>query len=130
MAYQSSEYGAKCSSFKQMEFDGEVIEYPYKCDPSDQEKLCSLMFDIDPADEAFTLEDPTTQTRSKVQNRCRCSLDGEATSGYCSSMLGTEKYARAAAAMLIVKEESGCHSQDRFSLRAQKDPCGIGVKSD
>ena len=39
-------------------------------------------------------------------------------------------YARAAAAMLIVKEESECHSQDRFSLRAQKDPCGIGVKSD
>lgn len=32
--------------------------------------------------------------------------------------------------MLIVREESNCHTRDRFNLRAQKDSCGIGVKSD
>ena len=65
-----------------------------------------------------------------VKNQCKCSLDGDKTSGYCSSMLGTEKYSRAAGAMLIVKSESNCHTRDRFNLRAQKDSCGIGIKSD
>jgi hypothetical protein len=35
LAYQSSEYGARCTSFKEMKFKDEVIEYPYACDPSD-----------------------------------------------------------------------------------------------
>lgn len=63
-------------------------------------------------------------------NRCKCALDGIENSGYCSSMLGTMKYQRAAAAMLIVREESNCHTRDRWNLRAQKDSCGIGIKSD
>ena len=46
LAYQSSEYGARCSSFKEQRFKGKVIEYPYACDPSDQTNTCELFFDV------------------------------------------------------------------------------------
>lgn len=87
-----------------MKFNGKVIEEPYVCDPSNQANFCELYFDVDEADELFTLANPTTYTRSFVKNQCKCALDGDIKSGFCSSMLGTLKYERATAAMLIVKE--------------------------
>ena len=114
-----------------MRFKGQVIEEPFACDPTNQLNQCELYFNVDPDDEAFTLENPDEYTRGKVLNQCKCSLGGEKENvGYCSSLLGTLKYQQAAAAMVIVKEESSCHTRDRFNLRAQKDDCGIGIKSD
>ena len=53
---------------------------------------------------SYILENPEKYTRSFVKNRCKCALDGdEKNVGFCSSMLGTEKYNRAVAAMVVVK---------------------------
>merc|ERR1712083_22466 len=50
--------------------------------------------------------------------------------GYCSSVLGTEYYRKAVRSKKLVYERSGCHTLDRENFRAQKDECGIGMKTE
>ena len=50
--------------------------------------------------------------------------------GYCSSVIGTEYFKKAVRAKKLVYERSGCHTLDRDNFRAQKDECGIGIKTE
>ena len=50
--------------------------------------------------------------------------------GYCSSVIGTEYYRKAVRAKKLVYERSECHTLDRDDFRAQKDRCGIGMKTE
>ena len=50
--------------------------------------------------------------------------------GYCSSVIGTNYYRRAVRARKLVLERSGCHTLDRDNFRAQKDECGMGMKTE
>jgi len=54
-------------------------------------------------------------------------LDGN--NGYCSKLLGTEKYKDAMSKRKTVLESSECHTLDRSNFRAQRDSCGIGPGS-
>lgn len=81
-----------------MKFGDQVLEEPYKCDPSNQDLSCALHFDINAEDVDWTQADESTYTRSFVKNQCKCSLDGELddnnqANGYCSSVIGTPIYA-------------------------------------
>lgn len=37
--------------------------------------------------------------RDYVNNDCKCALDGKATSGYCSSIVGTDMYEKGVGAL-------------------------------
>ena len=50
--------------------------------------------------------------------------------GYCSSVIGTEFYRKAVRSKKLVYELSNCHTLDRENFRAQKDECGIGMKTE
>merc|ERR1712176_286303 len=50
--------------------------------------------------------------------------------GYCSSVIGTEHYRKAVRARKLVYERSNCHTLDRENFSAQKDECGIGMKTE
>lgn len=50
--------------------------------------------------------------------------------GFCQSVLGSETYADAVAELSNVLGSSKCHTLDRNDMRAQKDACGIGIKTD
>ena len=47
------------------------------------------------------------------------------TSGFCSSVIGTEFYREAALQTRVVLESSDCHSLDRHDLGAQRDSCAF-----
>jgi hypothetical protein len=100
LAYPYSKDGARCTSFKEMKFDGGIIEEPFLCDPTNQDKQCMLYFDIDDNDGAYTNENSDTYTRGVVKNQCKCALDGvldensiSENNGYCSSVIGHPTYA-------------------------------------
>jgi len=96
-----------------MRFDGELIEDPYKCDPRDQSKKCELFFDIDEEDKAYT--EAEGMKRNIVQNQCKCALDGNLDSGYCSSLIGSLLYERAMSAKYYIMASSECHTLDRYN---------------
>lgn len=85
LAYPVDEFTAKCTSFKQMMFDGQVVPYPFPCNPQDQNKKCMLYFNVDPEDKGYSMN----ESRYFVQNQCKCALNGNSTAGYCSNVLGT-----------------------------------------
>ena len=41
-----SEYAGKCATVDHVKFDGAEIEYPYQCDPRDNEKKCQFYYNI------------------------------------------------------------------------------------
>jgi hypothetical protein len=43
---------ARCTEFKEMKFNGNVIESPFKCDPSNPDIKCELYFSINEEDAA------------------------------------------------------------------------------
>ena len=62
---------------------------------------------------------------------CKCSFGGpNDILGFCSSILGHEKYQTAVGELANVLQSSNCHTLDRENMRAQKDSCGIGTKND
>jgi len=85
------------------------------------------MFGIDKADQTYT----KTGTRSFVEVPCKCSFGGPNDPlGFCSSIIGHDKYATAVSELSNVLSKSNCHTLDRSNMRAQKDACGLGTKSD
>ena len=47
------------------------------------------------------------------------------TSGFCSSVIGTDAYLEATQQMRLVYENSNCHSLDRHDLGAHRDSCAF-----
>jgi hypothetical protein len=85
------------------------------------------MFDIQSTDTAYT----KTGTRGFVEVPCKCSFGGPNDPlGFCSSIIGHEKYATAVGELANVLSSSNCHTLDRNNMRAQKGKCGIGIESD
>mmetsp|Transcript_36166 Transcript_36166/g.55537 ORF Transcript_36166/g.55537 Transcript_36166/m.55537 type:complete len:118 (+) Transcript_36166:367-720(+) len=110
-----------------MKYNDTIIEYPFECNATSREYQCELFFEVYDEDAAYTNE----AKRNYFPNSCKCALDGKKSSGYCSSLMGTEKYRNAMAAKQIIMEASNCHTLDRNDMRAQKDSkCGIGTLSD
>lgn len=54
LAYNSALNKATCTSATTMMFDDAETVYPYKCDPTDPAKDCSITFKIAPENEAYT----------------------------------------------------------------------------
>ena len=119
-----------------MKFDGQVLaDDTFPCDPTNQEKKCELHFVIDDADAGVTDLLAKTGKHGYVENDCKCSLQKPDSPGYqmgyCSTVLGTEKYRRAMSAFSFMMSEASCHTRDRYNMRAQRDPiCGIGSDND
>ena len=114
LAYPISKYEARCASFKEMRFKDKVIEEPFKCNPTDPKVKCKLYIQISEDDK----DNSYSSTRDFVQNDCKCALDGEKDSGYCSLIVGTEWYEKGVAAHQHMMSSSKCHTMDRYNLRA------------
>jgi len=70
-------------------------------------------------------------TRGYVNVPCKCSFGGpNDPKGFCSSIIGHDKYKTAVKELSNVLQNSNCHTLDRSNMRAQKDECGIGTESD
>ena len=94
-----------------------VTDYPFECDPTDQNNQCFLYFDVDPKNEIYEINNRS------VPNDCKCSLDNdleneEPNRGYCNYVYGTDVYKDAVLAYTKVLSLSSCHTLDRDSLRA------------
>ena len=98
LAYPISPTVARCTRFKEMMFDGLVLDYPYPCSPADPNKKCALYFEIHEDDQADSEIMNYISTRDKVQNDCKCNLGPDKGGGYCSSIIGTELYEKAVGA--------------------------------
>lgn len=138
LAYPMNENKAMCTEFKEMKFAGEVIQpkavtvnQTFPCNPQNQDDKCKLYFDVMGTKEEIDYTNLEGSSRGYVENQCKCALTSDPTEGYCSSVLGHDKYRKAMMAMKTVLSSSNCHTMDRGNLRAQKDgACGIGVKND
>jgi len=102
LAYPASDDLAVCTSFTEMMYYNaadkkstklEKINGAYRCSPEDQANLCQLHFQIAPEHKTYT--EAVGTSRGYVENQCKCALDGDTDSGYCSSTLGTDKYRKA-----------------------------------
>lgn len=94
------------------------LSWPYACNASNQSARCELWYNSSSPNDAITLP------QKSFSVRCNCALDGN--NGYCSKLLGTEKYKDAMSKRKTVLESSECHTLDRNNFRAQRDSCGIG----
>jgi hypothetical protein len=73
-----------------MQFNGEVTQEPYACDPTNPELFCQIYFNVHEDD---TLTSPVA-SNPYVINDCKCSM-ADNISGFCSSVLGTDFYTKA-----------------------------------
>ena len=103
---------AKCVRATAIKFDGLEIAAPYVCQPRDPSKKCQIQFEK--ADSAI----------GEVSVDCRCAMTDQ-TSGFCSSVIGTDAYLEATQQMRLVYENSNCHSLDRHDLGAHRDSCAF-----
>jgi hypothetical protein len=118
MAFRFDATTAMCTSTNHIEFDGQKIESPYACDPTDNELMCRSFFNT-------TDYKPDTETEmSSFTSQCRCSMDGD--NGHCGNILGTPEYRESLVATLPILKESRCHTLDRDDMLAHKDVCGSG----
>ena len=94
---------AECISVINVKQDGNTLNSPYQCDPTDNDKPCMFYF-----------------TDSKYfQVPCKCSLDiNNPNNGYCSSVMGTPEYKKALSALKDMHEKSLCHTLDRNNFNA------------
>lgn len=97
-----------------------MIDSPYMCDPTDNEKKCQLFFNV-------TNYIPGKQSEQRyIETTCRCAMDGRDKVGYCGQVLGTEAYENSLYVLKPVLEKSNCHTLDRWDFRAHRDTCGVG----
>ena len=128
LAFQSAPNEATCVSTKSVIIDGKEAEAPYQCNPADYDNKCVFKFDAEKyANQAWLDLQGTTNDRINVN--CSCSLEDEVT-GYCSDVIGTDAYIKYARQMYYVLSNSNCHTLDRYDIRAQRDLCGLPVKTD
>ena len=132
---------AKCSQVEKVSFDGEDILSPYKCDPTNTEKMCHYHFisheiiadeltqrsidTTESTEQGTSNEEPEFEVDGTYEEHCRCAMDGD--SGYCGTVLGTDIYTQNISLVKEMLLKSACHTLDRDNLRAQKDTCGQGI---
>ena len=110
-----------------MKYKDKTVPEPFPCDPTSLGVPCQIQFNINTADKTYT----STGTRGYVNVPCKCSFGGpNDPTGFCSSIIGHPKYQTAVNELANVLSNSKCHTIDRDNIRAQKDGCGIGTKSD
>ena len=127
LAYPINDTAARCTSMNSMRYKGAVIPEPFPCDPTSLGVPCQIQFNINENDKTYT----AVGTRGYVNVPCKCSFGGiNDPPGFCSSIIGHEKYQTAVKELANVLSASKCHSLDRDNMRAQKDGCGIGTESD
>lgn len=122
IAFPETSTIARCTTTDHIKFNNQVIEKPYKCDPTDNSRMCELYFNVTD----YRPNQPLVQ--KMITTTCKCALDGD--NGFCGSVIGTSIYENGLAALKTMYQESTCHTLDRFNLRAQKDSCGIGPTSE
>ena len=71
-----------------MMWDGENLEQPYHCNPTETDKQCELHFDIYDGDEDYV--NAAGKQRNFVSNQCKCALDGKTNNGNCSNFENKE----------------------------------------
>ena len=111
---------ARCVQTTSIHFDGEPVDYPYPCKPTDPSKKCQIMYSLD------GFENESTEP---IQSDCVCALF-EDNLGFCESVIGTETYQKAMQAKATVLSQSECHTLDRDDMRAQADSCGIETETE
>lgn len=134
---------ATCVSTYGISFDGELTsaEEHWPCTPGDPLKKCNILFEkTDGSEGSFDVDckcSLSSQLKEydelKLKDMSEKELEEEKNKshlGYCSSVIGTEFYRKAVRAKKLVYERSGCHTLDRENFRAQKDDCGIGMKTE
>ena len=103
-------------------FKGEKIDYPYRCDPRDNEVKCQLYYNVtqpkanQPAEQDY------------FETECKCSLDGD--TGYCGTILGTKHYQEEISKISSLFQSSNCHTNDRDNFAALNDICSIAKESE
>ena len=73
---------ARCVDATAITFDDITIAAPYVCQPRDPTKKCKIQFE------------KTDEEIGEVSVDCRCAMTDQ-TSGFCSSVIGTESYREA-----------------------------------
>jgi hypothetical protein len=107
----------RCTEVDYVEFDDKRIEFPYKCDPRDNEKKCKLWY-------ATTVPVGNAEPeRDFYETECRCALDGD--NGYCGTILGTPHYEEEISKVSNLLQSSQCHTNDRENFLAMRDKCSI-----
>lgn len=110
LAFPITNFSSNCTATDRIFYEGKNKTYPYKCDPVNQSSRCNLFFNISYPNDGYVLN------QSSFSVRCSCALNGN--DGYCSKILGTEKYKDAVAKLKKVLESSECHTLDRYDMRA------------
>ena len=134
---------ATCVSTSGLKFGGEVLdaEEHWPCDPRDPYEKCHIFFEkTDGEEESFpvdckcsmsiNLKEKNEQVLAEMTEEELAEEKNKSDLGYCSSVIGTIYYRKAVRAKKLVLERSGCHTLDRDNFRAQKDECGIGLKTE
>ena len=142
MAYGDGDT-ATCVSTSGIRFGEELApeEEHWPCDPTDPYKKCKIFFEkTDASEESFevdckcslsnNLKETDPQVTALMSEEEKQKNNEKSAPGYCSSVIGTSFYRKAVRAKKLVLERSGCHTLDRDNFRAQKDECGIGLKTE
>lgn len=74
LAYPYNKNGARCTSMKEMKWNGNVLDQPYACNPKELDIQCELYFDIYDGDNDYV--EAAGKKRNYVGNQCKCALDG------------------------------------------------------
>ena len=75
------------------------------------------VYDYETNEEDFVVGKDAPAKRSFVESTCKCAMSDKST-GFCSSVIGTEFYQKAVRAEKYVLSRSECHTIDRHNLRA------------
>jgi hypothetical protein len=84
-----------------------VLESPYKCDPTDNAVPCKIFYTND----------------NFFEVPCSCALDGQPKSGYCSNVIGTFDYSEMLVKLKSMQEGNRCHTYDRLNTHSKLDEC-------
>lgn len=106
-AVYTGDYKAVCSTIKQVTSDFGPVSSPYQCTVGNPMNTCRYYYD----------------GQSYITQACQCGFD--ATIGYCQYP-GQQELTSYIQSIYPVYNASKCHTLDRFNLRAQAEPCGMG----
>ena len=103
---REGEFNAKCTDVTKISFDGEALEEPYPCDPTDQSKMCQ--YDYIAKNDDATEGD---KVRTFFEYKCQCALDGD--SGFCGTVFGTQIMKNNVQHIVDLLSNNECHTLDR-----------------
>merc|ERR1711957_694962 len=113
LAYNSAENEATCVDTSEVVFRDQVLDNPYKCDPTHPEERCYIKFDTSHSEPAWI----DLGKNDRISVNCSCGLEDES-SGYCKDVIGTDPYIKYARQMYYTLSNSNCHTLDRTDIRA------------